>query len=331
MRSTYEVTVLRNISDYDLLKGIEARLDKNVVQNFTAANSHVDLEEKYEALYKLWRNLQTNKNANHDDTLDNNLPSGAVSQSLSNINLDESFWFNNTNTIGGVIGSDGELVLIPPNADDSRSEEQNARGGAMFADIMVDLIPVTSVSSISKEKDKIGETCENVDDLMQPSTSKEKTPTKSISPIPTNTMSEIINIGTENIHNWAEIQKEWETPTKNNNPNTQEPNTNVISSKYPTPFKNALYWPENTLKRSQNGKENKKSNKKPKIYPTVAISDDFMEHQRRIIEEKKKKENEKYERQKRREDKNKNCLNLKREKVAKSKKKCKQGSQTGRM
>lgn len=66
-------------------------------------------------------------------------------------------------------------------------------------------------------------------------------------------------------------------------------------SKYPTPFKNALFWPGNTEKRKATT-DNNGQVKKPKMYPTVAISDEFMEHQRRVEAEKLAKEKDKLDR-----------------------------------
>lgn len=77
-------------------------------------------------------------------------------------------------------------------------------------------------------------------------------------------------------------QSSEQTPAKND-----ELNEKVA---YPTPFKKALYWPEQTdSKKKQKGSDNLVPPKK-KIVPTVAINDEFMEHQRRLHDEKKKKE-----------------------------------------
>lgn len=53
--------------------------------------------------------------------------------------------------------------------------------------------------------------------------------------------------------------------------------------KYPTPFKNALFWPE-----SCQIKPNEKK-RKAKLTPTVAVSDEFIEYQKRVKAEKAKK------------------------------------------
>ncbi|KAK4885051.1 hypothetical protein RN001_001322 [Aquatica leii] len=75
---------------------------------------------------------------------------------------------------------------------------------------------------------------------------------------------------------------------------------------FPTPFKNAFYWPESTVKAKidKTGGTNKKS----KIYPTVATSDEFIEHQRRVKKEKEKKDTKKRERIRIRKEKIKNKL-----------------------
>ncbi|KAK4871974.1 hypothetical protein RN001_016098 [Aquatica leii] len=72
---------------------------------------------------------------------------------------------------------------------------------------------------------------------------------------------------------------------------------------FPTPFKNAFYWPESTVKTKNDKTEG--TNKKSKIYPTVATSDEFIEHQRRVKKETEKKDTEKRERIRIRKEKNK--------------------------
>lgn len=54
-------------------------------------------------------------------------------------------------------------------------------------------------------------------------------------------------------------------------------------SRFPTPFKNSLLWPE-----TPSSSKNKKMVKK-KLIPTVASSEEYIEHQRRLMQEKKDK------------------------------------------
>ncbi|KAK4887128.1 hypothetical protein RN001_003399 [Aquatica leii] len=75
---------------------------------------------------------------------------------------------------------------------------------------------------------------------------------------------------------------------------------------FPTPFKNAFYWPESTVKTKID--KTAGTNKKSKIYPTVATSDEFIEHQRRVKKEKEEKDTEKRERIRIRKEKIKNKL-----------------------
>lgn len=62
----------------------------------------------------------------------------------------------------------------------------------------------------------------------------------------------------------------------------------------PSPFKNALFWPKCD--------ENRPKKRKPKLKrtPTVAISDDFIEYQRRLDNEKKRKIEEQLKRKEKR-------------------------------
>ncbi|KAK9878374.1 hypothetical protein WA026_021682 [Henosepilachna vigintioctopunctata] len=101
------------------------------------------------------------------------------------------------------------------------------------------------------------------------------------------------------------------TPVKKTDQNTEQ-------SKYPTPFKNALFWPGNSEKRKATTDDDEKM-KKTKVYPTVAISDEFMEHQRRVNAQKVAKEKTKLDRaQKRKEKIHQNILKGKTKGISKS-------------
>lgn len=64
--------------------------------------------------------------------------------------------------------------------------------------------------------------------------------------------------------------------------------SNPSASKYPTPFRTALYWPVEHKKTTESVQTRKKKN-----IPTVAINAEFIEHQKRLEEEKKQKEEKK--------------------------------------
>lgn len=79
---------------------------------------------------------------------------------------------------------------------------------------------------------------------------------------------------------------------------------NQEKPKLPTPFKNALYWPESS-KRKNSGTDKTNQLKKPKMYPTVATSDEFMAYQKSVEEEKEQKNLEKQDRIRKRKEKTK--------------------------
>ncbi|KAK4882159.1 hypothetical protein RN001_005478 [Aquatica leii] len=116
----------------------------------------------------------------------------------------------------------------------------------------------------------------------------------------------------QEISQLTEVQSnKLETPIKQiENGNTQ----------YPTPFKSALFWPNRTERVKRKITDSSKS-KLPKLQPTVAISDDFMEYQRRLEEEKQKKEEEKKRRTEERKKKIDEKQKIQEEKKKKSEKK----------
>lgn len=70
-------------------------------------------------------------------------------------------------------------------------------------------------------------------------------------------------------------------------PDFESPEKNIVENKIPTPFKTASFWPEDISKC-----ENKtKFSTKKKMTSTVAISDEFLQYQRKMEDEKKKKDN----------------------------------------
>lgn len=221
------------ISDSDLLRGVEARLDKSVLEQFKNVYSETELEERYVELYKFWKSLYSDQNlVLNETTFQNNVPNN-LNQTISDITIDEQFWFNN-DVIEGTVGIDGSLNIVDPQPSTSQDQSEN--------------------NPASNEN------------------------------------------GRKEIPNSVMVGQQ--TPEKNNQGDT--PNKNF---KYPTPFKNSLFWPENDKKRKADIDNKKGQNKKTKIYPTVAISDEFMEYQRRIEDEKQTKEKDKLDRAKKRRDK----------------------------
>lgn len=103
-------------------------------------------------------------------------------------------------------------------------------------------------------------------------------------------------------------QPDYKTPVKKSGDNT-------TGSKYPTPFKNALFWPGNIEKKRKTTTDCKGQLKKPKMYPTVATSDQFMEYQRRVEAEKLAKENDKLERAQKKKEKSQQTKSKKKTKV----------------
>nr|XP_049693639.1 uncharacterized protein LOC126054037 [Helicoverpa armigera] len=103
-------------------------------------------------------------------------------------------------------------------------------------------------------------------------------------------------------------QPDYKTPVKKSGDNT-------TGSIYPTPFKNALFWPGNIEKKRKTTTDCKGQSKKPKMYPTVATSDQFMEYQRRVEAEKLAKENDKLERAQKKKEKSQQTKSKKKTKV----------------
>lgn len=93
---------------------------------------------------------------------------------------------------------------------------------------------------------------------------------------------------TNSTHNTEDdVAKSTCTPKKNETDDSRK-------ADFPTPFKNALLWPE-TPKTSQ------PRNNVKRVIPTVAIAEDFIEHQRRMDEMKKMKQEQVLERKRKRE------------------------------
>lgn len=66
-------------------------------------------------------------------------------------------------------------------------------------------------------------------------------------------------------------------------PDFESPEKNIVENKIPTPFKTASFWPEDISKC-----ENKtKFSTKKKMTSTVAISDEFLQYQRKMEDERK--------------------------------------------
>ncbi|XP_050509916.1 uncharacterized protein LOC126886858 [Diabrotica virgifera virgifera] len=262
--STSTTTV--NVYDSKLLREVEIRLKPEVVNRFRIAESAAQLEEKYVALYDFWKSLHP-QNVDHDKTLKNNLPINAANETIVDIHFDENFWFCNNDTIEATVKADGALVLIPSQNSNSSSPKPGP--------------------SASKNND-----CENIDYYLAVSSPQEKTPPKNkiVNTTPCNSPLKDDSIGIVYSDQKRQVQNQEKTPLK------QITTTSENNSKYPTPFKKALFWPESSAKKKNNSTEDTKERKKPKIYPTVAISDEFMEHQRRLKKEKEEKENEKCER-----------------------------------
>lgn len=84
-------------------------------------------------------------------------------------------------------------------------------------------------------------------------------------------------------------------------------------ARYPSPFKTAMFWPQ-----TKSGKKNK--SQKPKVYPTVATSEEFMLYLKKIENEKQRKELEKEERVNKRKEMSESRINTKKQKTCKTSK-----------
>lgn len=73
------------------------------------------------------------------------------------------------------------------------------------------------------------------------------------------------------------------TPDKNLQQNSKEE-----QNAYPTTFETDPYWLENSDTKGVKGTEKSRERKHTKLTPTVAINDEFIEHQKRVLEQKKK-------------------------------------------